>query len=201
MPNIHRRRGMDYVMYEKATARAAKTPAARAAVPRKIGKSRPPGGLHKSQLLHWDFWANFLLTARADFQRNLALRGEFWVEDDAAFRKGGATCPADLVLAACESCWPAAAWCGYVRVKGKPTYHTHLLAVTPESCERLRRELRPENVGGWHGLDTAMRKVQDQNPELVKCPPRVCLTRLATPSKGGERRRQPPGRSGANRRW
>ena len=166
---IHRRKGIDYAQYMKAAARAAKTPAAKVA--RRFGRKEPPKGLQSSQFLHWNFWANFLPTAQAAFKQNPTLRSVFWMEDDAAFRKGGATCPADLVLEACENCWPAAAWCGYVRIGGKPTYQSHLVAVTPESCGSLRCELHAENVGSWCGLDTAIRNVQARRPELVKCPP------------------------------
>ena len=114
--NIRRRRGMDYAMYRAEAARAAET-AARAAKPRrKYGGAIPPAGLKKCQFLHWDFWANFLTTAKRDFEENPALRFVFWVEDDAAFRPSGETCPADRVLQACESNWPSATWCGYSRV-------------------------------------------------------------------------------------
>ena len=96
--------------------------------------------------------------------------------DDAAFRShpGGETCPADRVLQACESSWPSATWCGYVRVQDEPRYQSHLLAVTRWSCDALRRELRPARVGGWYGLDTAIYKVaavEVDGRALIKCPP------------------------------
>jgi hypothetical protein len=129
--------------------------------------------LEKSQFLHWDFWANFLTTAKRDFAQTPALRFVFWVEDDAAFRPSGETCPADRVLQACESNWPSATWCGYSRVGGQPRYQSHLLAVTKQSCEALRRELHRDKVGDWFGLDTAIYRVAAvgfEGRELVKHP-------------------------------
>jgi hypothetical protein len=164
---------MDYAMYRAEAARAAET-AARAAKPRrKYGGAIPPVGLKKSQFLHWDFWANFLTTAKRDFAQTPALRFVFWVEDDAAFRPSGETCPADRVLQACESNWPSATWCGYSRVGGQPRYQSHLLAVTKQSCEALRRELHRDQVGDWFGLDTAIYRVAAvgfEGRELVKHP-------------------------------
>lgn len=183
--NIHRRKGMDFAVY---AARAAKAkPAARHDARRRFGTAFPPAGLERSQFLHWDFVRNFLPLAQKVFDKNRALRFVFWVEDDAAFRPSGETCPADRVLQACESSWPSATWCGYARVKREPRYQSHLLAVTPWSCGALRRELHPDRVGGWYGLDTAIYKVaavEVDGQALIKCPPESLSHQLNHRLKG-----------------
>ena len=56
-----------------------------------------------------------------------------------------------------------------------------------KSCGALRRELHPDRVGDWYGLDTAIYKVaavEVDGQALIKCPPESLSHQLNHRLKG-----------------
>ena len=123
---IRRRFGIDWPSYREAS----------------LGTQRRqkdlPAGLTTSQFLMHDFHKTFLPQCRTTFSQHPEVNLVYWVEDDIKFVKFKVFAHIHQVALAQHTC---VSWLGYMRVKGRPKWGTHLLGLHRDGLKDLIDQL------------------------------------------------------------
>ena len=155
---IRRRHGIDWLAYQRASEE---------------GSRRPydlPRGLKRHTFLMWDFHKSFLPAVAAAFEADDDLDLVFWVEDDIKIKDGVTWTE---VVAACGDNPAPLTWLAYYKVKGRPRYGTHLLAVHRDGLSALLSHLdameaaSTDRMDYLEGLDTFCFHLLEQDDGLV----------------------------------
>ena len=96
--------------------------------------ARLPVKMRKSEFLMYDFHKKFLPMVEQRFAQSSNLKHIFWAEDDVTVKPGVLWRD---ILEAANNASPSAAWCGYFARNGRPTWGSHLLALTRASARAI----------------------------------------------------------------
>ena len=125
---------------------------------------RLPEGLKKHTFLMWDFHKSFLPACRDRFHRDHSVDIIWWVEDDCQLKKTINAESMESFALAGKGCLH---WAGYIVIKGKAWWGSHLVGVSRSGVEHAIAKLDEEakaakgsgdRLGYLMGLDTWLRK-------------------------------------------
>ena len=161
--HVRRRKGIDFAAYTDPSS--------------SFQRELAPG-LKASTFLHYDFLEFFLPYCSQVFEQMPDVGVIWWVEDDIKF-KAGVTAAA--ISAEASQHTACLLWFGYMRVKGKPRYGSHLVGVARGGIRQLMAHLSDQRkvardggkpLGHLIGLDTLlhrMLRVEAQPWPLAVC--------------------------------
>ena len=122
---IRRRHGIHWSEYEQLESDAAHWSDLRHDLPR---------GLQRNTFLMYDFHRRFLPACQEAFRASGGLSLVYWIEDDINFARLSRMSDINSIAASQNTCL---SWLGYKRVKGKPKWGTHIMAVHRAGVDEL----------------------------------------------------------------